>query len=88
MAHEIGSNNYMNQLHAIIGRQDQTKLLTSIECPTLLLAGKNDKVIPIDCAQQMAMDIKNAELFYIEECGHMAMLEQPKIINQILSGWL
>ena len=30
----------------------------------------------------------DSKLIYIENCGHMAPLEQPDIINQMLSGWL
>lgn len=88
MAKEVGSENYKLQLKAIIDKPDQSPLLSSIDCPTLLIANKHDKVMPYTCSENMARQIKNAELISMENCGHLAMLEQPETINQILSGWL
>ncbi|HHS7963591.1 TPA: alpha/beta fold hydrolase, partial [Legionella pneumophila] len=62
--------------------------LSSIECPTLLIASEQDHVMPIERSEHMAKNIKRSELIYIEECGHMAMLEQPDKINKILVDWL
>lgn len=88
MAKEVGSENYKYQLMAIIDKPDQSDLLSSIDCPTLLIANKHDKVMPYSCSENLARQIKGAELIKMENCGHLAMLEQPEAINQILSGWL
>ncbi|BCZ97689.1 TPA: alpha/beta hydrolase [Legionella pneumophila] len=88
MAQEVGVENYKNQLNAILNKPDHSSLLSSIECPTLLIASKQDNVMPIERSEHMAKNIKRSELIYIEECGHMAMLEQPDKINQILADWL
>ncbi|WP_223168318.1 alpha/beta fold hydrolase [Legionella israelensis] len=88
MAQEVGVENYKNQLNAILNKPDHSSLLSSIECPTLLIASKEDKVMPIERSEHMEKNIKRSELIYIEECGHMAMLEQPDKINQILTDWL
>lgn len=88
MAQEVGVENYKNQLNAILNKPDHSPLLSLIECPTLLIASKQDSVMPIERSEHMAKNIKRSELIYIEECGHMAMLEQPDKINQILADWL
>ena len=88
MAQKVGSENYKHQLKAIIDKPDQSLLLSSIDCPTLIIANKQDKVMPYSCSENMARQIKNAKLISMENCGHLAMLEQPETINQILSGWL
>jgi pimeloyl-ACP methyl ester carboxylesterase len=88
MALEVGSDNYEKQLNAILDKQDHSTLLSTIECPTLLLASKQDNVMPNERSEHMAHHIKNSELIYIENCGHLATLEQPEKINQILENWL
>lgn len=88
MAMEVGAENYKNQICAMINKPDHTDLLPTIKCPTLILCSKNDNVMPQERSEHLAKNIKNSVLIYIEECGHMAMLEQPEKINQILSGWL
>lgn len=88
MAQEVGVENYKNQLNAILNKPDHSSLLASIECPTLLIASKQDNVMPIERSEHMVKNIKRSELIYIEECGHMAMLEQPDKINQILADWI
>lgn len=88
MAQEVGVENYKKQLNAILNKPDHSSFLPLIECPTLLIASKEDKVMPIERSEHMAKEIKNSELIYIEKCGHMAMLEQPDKINQILADWL
>ena len=88
MAQKIGAERYMHQLTAILNKPDQTELLATIQCPTLLIASLEDNVMPIERSEHMATHIKDSKLVYIENCGHMAPLEQPDAINQILSGWL
>lgn len=88
MAQEVGVENYKNQLNAILNKPDHSPLLSMIECPTLLIASKQDKVMPIERSEHMAKNMKYSELIYIEQCGHMAMLEQPDKINQILADWI
>ena len=88
MAMEVGVENYKNQLNAILNKPDHSTLLPSIECPTLLIASKEDYVMPPERSEHMAKNIKHSTLIYIEQCGHMAMLEQPEKMNQILNDWL
>lgn len=88
MAQEVGVENYKKQLSAILNKPDHSSLLPLIECPTLLIASKQDNVMPIERSEHMAKNLKCSELIYLEQCGHIAMLEQPDKINKILAGWL
>lgn len=88
MAQEIGAERYMQQLTAILNKPDQTELLSTIKCPTLLIASIEDNVMPIERSEHMAAQIKHSKLVYLENCGHMAPLEQPDTINRMLSDWL
>lgn len=88
MAMEVGVENYKNQLNAILNKPNHSTLLPSIECPTLLIVSKEDNVMPPERSEHMAKHIKHSKLIYIEHCGHMAVLEQPEKMNQILNNWL
>ena len=44
--------------------------------------------MPIERSGHMAKHIKHSKLIYLEECGHVAPLEQPDLLNKILSDWL
>jgi pimeloyl-ACP methyl ester carboxylesterase len=88
MAIEVGVDNYKKQLNAILNKPDHSTLLSSIECPTLLIASKEDNVMPTERSEHIAKNIKHSKLIYIEQCGHMAMLEKPEEMNQILNDWL
>lgn len=87
MAQEIGAEKYLQQLTAILNKPDHTELLGRIQCPTLLVASRNDQVMPTERSEHMAIHIKNSKLVYIEDCGHVAPLEQPNTVNRILSDW-
>ena len=88
MAHEVGAKNYKLQLNAILNKPDHSPILPMIECPTLVIVSDHDNVMPNTRSQHLADNIKNSELRYLNNCGHMAMLEQPGTLNQILSAWL
>jgi pimeloyl-ACP methyl ester carboxylesterase len=88
MAHEIGAEHYFEQLTAMVNKPDHSNILQAIQCPTLLLASRADKVMPPERSEHMANHIKNAKLIHIENCGHIAPLEQPDIINQTILNWL
>jgi pimeloyl-ACP methyl ester carboxylesterase len=32
--------------------------------------------------------IPNSDLFWLDECGHAAMMEKPEEFNEILYNWL
>ncbi len=88
MAYEVGAEHYQTQLKAMINKPDQSYILKNIQCPVLLLAGREDNVMPNERSQHIASQVKHADLIYLNHCGHMAMLEQPKIFNRIISNWL
>ncbi|GAB4384787.1 MAG: alpha/beta fold hydrolase [Phycisphaerales bacterium] len=48
-----------------------------IHTPTLLIWGRNDVVTPPSAAQGFLDLMPNAELFWIDRCGHAPMIEAP-----------
>ena len=62
--------------------------LPNIKCPTCIIWGKQDNVTPPDVAVDMNKYIPNSELFWIDQCGHAAMMEKPDEFNTILYNWI
>lgn len=88
MAERIGVQAYLRQQQAIIVRPDFRPLLRAIQCPTLLICGRQDVLTPLAFHQEMAAEIPGAVLKIIEECGHLATLERPAEVNSLLRRWL
>ncbi|MBS0015602.1 MAG: alpha/beta hydrolase [Arthrospira sp. SH-MAG29] len=59
--------------------------LNTIQQPTLILWGKNDKILGTKDAHKFRTAIPNSQLIWIDKCGHVPHLEQPQITaHQIL----
>ena len=52
--------------------------LRRIACPTLLLWGKEDRLIPPAYGEEYLKHIPGAQLRLIENCGHLPMFEREK----------
>ncbi|MEN2997852.1 MAG: alpha/beta hydrolase [Brevinematia bacterium] len=75
-------------VYVIATRPDSRSLLGEINLPCLLLAGKDDKVVPISVMKEMANNLPNATLFELENVGHLSPLEVPEEFNTILLSFL
>jgi pimeloyl-ACP methyl ester carboxylesterase len=64
------------------------KDLPKMTTPTCIIWGRNDKVTPPNVAEEFDKLLPNSELFWIDKCGHAAMMEHPEEFNQILFDWL
>lgn len=87
MAEDTGPDAYVRQQQAIKGRSDSRPLLASIRCPTLVLAGHDDKLTPPDRLKEIADGIKGSRYVELPECGHAATLDQPGLTTQALVEW-
>ncbi|MGE5864281.1 MAG: alpha/beta fold hydrolase [Rhizobacter sp.] len=84
MGRETGAEAFIRQQRAILARVDSRPLLPSISCPTLVLTGEHDQLIPPDLSEEMAGAIPRARLVTVPECGHLSTIEQPETVNQAL----
>ncbi len=62
--------------------------LHKIKVPTCIIWGKQDNVTPPEVATEMDRLIPDSDLFWIDKCGHAAMMEKPDEFNDILYDWL
>jgi pimeloyl-ACP methyl ester carboxylesterase len=76
------------QINALLNRPDAASLLPTIQCPTLVLTGRDDSWSGPAQHEAMAAAIPGAQLVIVEHCGHMCTLEQPQAVSSALAGWL
>ncbi len=88
MAKNTGRDAFIRQERAIISRSDSLPLLPRIACPTLILCGRQDALIPIALHEEMAARISGSKLEIVEECGHLSTLERPVETSAALARWL
>jgi len=69
-------------------RHNMAKDLPSLDIPTCVIWGKNDTVTPPDVAEEFNKLLPDSNLFWIDKCGHAAMMEHPNEFNKILHQWL
>lgn len=69
-------------------RMDSTETLAHITVPTLLLAGEQDKVIPINEMKFLQKNIKDGRLEIIKNAGHLSNLENPDDFNKFIAEFL
>lgn len=88
MAERTGVEAYVRQQTAIIARPDFRPDLAKIQCPTLVLCGREDQLTPLSDSEFIAAAIPGAKLVVVEECGHMSTLERPEAVNRAMRKWL
>lgn len=75
-------------LLAMAGRTDTTEFLPKITLPTLVLVGQLDKLTPPNVMQAMADKIPNAAFGIAPRAGHMAPIENPGFVTDMIKGYL
>lgn len=69
-------------------RHNMAKDLPEMIAPTCIIWGKNDSVTPPKVGEEFDQLLPDSELFWIDKCGHAAMMEHPDRFNEILIAWL
>ena len=88
MACALGPDTFLKQLNILESRPDSRPSLRAISCPTLLIAGRQDKVTPPKLLEEMHGLIPDSRLETLPACGHYAALERPRAVTKLLREWL
>jgi pimeloyl-ACP methyl ester carboxylesterase len=62
--------------------------LGEIGCPTLIVWGTNDMIVPARDADEFERLIPNSRKVVWSDTGHVAMLERPEAFNRLLAAFL
>ena len=62
--------------------------LNRLEAATLIIWGRQDKILPLEQAQRADKRLPNSELKIIDQCGHLPAMEKPEQFNRIVTDFL
>jgi 3-oxoadipate enol-lactonase len=65
-----------------------TKELHNIQCPSLVVCGKEDTLKPVKFSEIIADRIPNSKLVVIPDCGHVTIFEKPEELNGYIIDFL
>ncbi|MGD0453559.1 MAG: alpha/beta hydrolase [Solirubrobacteraceae bacterium] len=82
-----GKPGFLQGLQAVLD-YDIRERLPEIACPTLIVWGDGDRLIPVRDADVFAELIPDSRKVIFEDTGHMAMLERPAAFNALLKDFL
>jgi pimeloyl-ACP methyl ester carboxylesterase len=82
-----GKPGFMQALRANIDYPIRERL-PEIACPTLIVWGDEDRVIPVSDASVFEELIPNSRKVIFEDTGHMAMVERPGAFNELLAAFI
>ncbi len=88
MGESLGKDTFLRQQTAIIGRIDSRPFLGEIQCPTVVLCGREDLITPVEVHEELSIAIPASNLTIIEECGHLSTLDRPQQVTDALRKWL
>ncbi len=88
MGDDVGVEGFINNQTAIIARPNSRPSLGEIRCPTLVLSGDQDMLLPNQLSKEIAQGIAGSRLTIVPDCGHLSQPEQPQAVVEALTGWL
>ncbi len=88
MALRCGARGFLSINQAMLTRVDSRPGLAMIECPTLVIAGRQDCIVPLEEVEEVAAGIAGARFLTLDQCGHLAPLEQPGPVTRAFRSWL
>jgi len=62
--------------------------LASINTPALVLWGRQDAIVPLECGELYNQALTNSKLAVIDQCGHSPQLEKPQEFLGQVNGFL
>lgn len=86
MGARLGGEVFRRQ--SLLERHDERGSLHTIHCPTLVIAGRQDKLRSLIEAKELLDGIPDADLVEIEGAGHMIPMEAPEGVIVMISSWL
>jgi 3-oxoadipate enol-lactonase len=72
----------------VIERMDLVAQLGTIRAPTLVIAAADDPSTPPEHGELIAATVPDARLVVIDDARHLATVEQPQVMAQLIAGHL
>lgn len=79
---------FMSTILGLKNSEVITPRLNFISCPTLVIWGSKDPVIPIQYAENFLSNIKDCRFFRMDECGHTPYVQDPETFSSAVLEFL
>src|SRR5690606_39122311 len=87
MVDDYGVERFLAHVEAVMARPDRQALLDGA-IPTLILSASHDNVFTPQKVREYAERIPGARVVCVEDAGHLAPMEQPEAVAQLLHEWV
>ncbi|MBD0384381.1 alpha/beta fold hydrolase [Paenibacillus sedimenti] len=67
---------------------DYRPMLSTIDVPTLLCFGRDEKLIPVAAATHLEQNIPDTQLVMFENSSHCPFLEEPQLFNETVDNFI
>ena len=74
--------------NSVTTMRDLSMDLPGIAAPTLVLHGRNDRVVPLENGLRLVTSIPNSRLVVLNQCGHWAQYEHSDVFNRLVMDFL
>lgn len=68
--------------------QASAEQLAGIQAPTMIIHGRDDRVVPLEGSLRLVSLIKNARAVILNQCGHWAQLEHADEFNRLVADFV
>ena len=87
-AQQYAPKGIQDGLVAMMNRPDRSAVLEKIACPVLIIAGKEDAVVPIEKSLSFAAYPGICSMHFLPKVAHMGMFEAPDKCRQIIADFI
>lgn len=88
MAEEIGPEVFFCHAQALAARCDYSATLSSWTGPSLIIAGEEDQLTPLDRQYHLHSIMEGSELALLPGCGHLSTMERPQEVRVLIERFL
>jgi len=60
-------------------------LLGGVRAPALVVWGRRDRIVPLECGERYAKALPKARLAVVEGAGHFVEMEQPDAVGKLVT---
>ncbi len=88
MARAVGEAAGLRQMRALLAIRAAFSHLDQIDCPTVIIGGRDDRRTTPHAHRQLARAIPGSRLAMIDNAAHFTPIEQPGKVADILRDWI
>lgn len=85
-SYPIPTPSVLRQGLEILRRTDLRPALADIACPVAVVAGEEDRLVPVAAARRLAASLPRAQLAILEGAGHVPFLSHPEGLAALVRG--